>query len=110
MTAVDPPISREREEHWQRVWDALDPWTVPPGRLEPGADARYLLTMFPYPSGDLHMGHAEVFAIEDAIARYWRLRGHQVLNPVGWDSLDRKSVVEGRALLCGADVGWGRCG
>ena len=86
MTAVDPPISREREEHWQRVWDALDPWTVPPGRLEPGADARYLLTMFPYPSGDLHMGHAEVFAIEDAIARYWRLRGHQVLNPVGWDS------------------------
>src|SRR5699024_11182521 len=86
MTSADRPVSREREEHWQRVWDALDPWTVPPGPPEPGADARYLLTMFPYPSGDLHMGHAEVFAIEDAIARYWRLRGHQVLNPVGWDS------------------------
>lgn len=79
-------ISREREEHWQRVWDALDPYTVPPGPPGPGARPRYLLTMFPYPSGDLHMGHAEVFAIEDAIARYWRLRGHQVLNPIGWDS------------------------
>ena len=79
-------ISREREERWQRVWDALDPYTVPPGPPDPGVRARYLLTMFPYPSGDLHMGHAEVFAIEDALARYWRLRGHQVLNPIGWDS------------------------
>ena len=86
MTSADRPVSREREEHWQRTWDALDPWTVPPGPPAAGSGARYLLTMFPYPSGDLHMGHAEVFAIEDAIARYWRLRGHQVLNPVGWDS------------------------
>ncbi|GGM11211.1 class I tRNA ligase family protein [Promicromonospora citrea] len=47
---------------------------------------RYLLTMFPYPSGDLHMGHAEVFAITDVVARYWRAKGYDVLNPVGWDS------------------------
>ncbi|MFI2487149.1 class I tRNA ligase family protein [Promicromonospora kroppenstedtii] len=47
---------------------------------------RYLLTMFPYPSGDLHMGHAEVFAITDVQARYWRAKGFDVLNPVGWDS------------------------
>ncbi|MDR7383215.1 class I tRNA ligase family protein [Promicromonospora iranensis] len=47
---------------------------------------RYLLTMFPYPSGDLHMGHAEVFAITDVVARYWRAKGFDVLNPVGWDS------------------------
>src|SRR5690606_33287247 len=47
---------------------------------------RYLLTMFPYPSGDLHMGHAEVFAITDVVARYWRAKGYDVLNPIGWDS------------------------
>ncbi|MFI2361566.1 class I tRNA ligase family protein [Promicromonospora sp. NPDC019610] len=47
---------------------------------------RYLLTMFPYPSGDLHMGHAEVFAITDVVARHWRAKGFDVLNPVGWDS------------------------
>ena len=42
--------------------------------------------MFPYPSGDLHMGHAEVFALHDVMARYWWLRGYEVLNPMGFDS------------------------
>jgi leucyl-tRNA synthetase len=42
--------------------------------------------MFPYPSGDLHMGHAEVMALHDVIARYWWHRGYDVLNPMGWDS------------------------
>ena len=42
--------------------------------------------MFPYPSGDLHMGHAEVMALHDVIARYWWQRGYDVLNPIGWDS------------------------
>ena len=42
--------------------------------------------MFPYPSGDLHMGHAEVTALHDVIARYWWQRGYEVLNPIGWDS------------------------
>ncbi len=42
--------------------------------------------MFPYPSGDLHMGHAEVMALHDVIARYWWQRGYDVMNPIGWDS------------------------
>ena len=42
--------------------------------------------MFPYPSGDLHMGHAEVMALHDVIARYWWQQGYDVLNPIGWDS------------------------
>ncbi|MCK9920982.1 leucine--tRNA ligase [Frankia sp. AgPm24] len=47
---------------------------------------RYVVSMFPYPSGDLHMGHAEVYSISDAIARFERLRGGAVVHPIGWDS------------------------
>lgn len=47
---------------------------------------RYVVSMFPYPSGDLHMGHAEVYSISDAIARFERLRGAAVVHPIGWDS------------------------
>ena len=51
-----------------------------------GAESYYALTMFPYPSGDLHMGHAEIFTIHDALVRHLRMTGHRVLNPIGWDS------------------------
>ena len=49
-------------------------------------ERRYVLDMFPYPSGDLHMGHAEAFAMGDVVARYWMQRGYDVLHPIGWDS------------------------
>ncbi|HET7387089.1 MAG TPA: leucine--tRNA ligase, partial [Nocardioidaceae bacterium] len=69
---------------WRAVWDELDPFTT--GDEPDGRERRYALTMFPYPSGDLHMGHAEVTALHDVIARYWWQRGYRVLNPMGWDS------------------------
>ena len=72
------------QEKWRKVWDGLDFFRA--GTAAPGAEKRYALTMFPYPSGDLHMGHAEVMAIHDVIARYWWQQGYDVLNPIGWDS------------------------
>ncbi len=72
------------QEKWRKVWDGLDFFRA--GSAAPGAEKRYALTMFPYPSGDLHMGHAEVMALHDVIARYWWQRGYDVLNPIGWDS------------------------
>ncbi len=71
------------ETKWQRVWGELDPFRADD---DSPREKRYALTMFPYPSGDLHMGHAEVFALHDVVARYWWQRGYEVLNPMGFDS------------------------
>ncbi len=71
------------QDKWRKVWDDLNPFQA----ADDGSrERRYALTMFPYPSGDLHMGHAEVMALHDVIARYWWQRGYDVMNPIGWDS------------------------
>ncbi|RYE78508.1 MAG: leucine--tRNA ligase, partial [Myxococcales bacterium] len=71
------------EAKWLPVWEELQPFTADDATTR---ERRYALTMFPYPSGDLHMGHAEVTALHDVLARYWWLKGYEVLNPMGWDS------------------------
>ncbi len=71
------------EAKWLRVWEDLDPFRADDDSPK---EKRYALTMFPYPSGDLHMGHAEVTALHDVLARYWWQRGYEVMNPIGWDS------------------------
>ncbi len=71
------------QEKWLRFW--AEDGTFRP--LDDGSrERRYMLDMFPYPSGDLHMGHAEAFVMGDVVARYWRLRGYDVMHPIGWDS------------------------
>ncbi|HSV39092.1 MAG TPA: leucine--tRNA ligase [Nocardioidaceae bacterium] len=71
------------QDKWRKVWEELNPFQA----ADDGSkERRYALTMFPYPSGDLHMGHAEVMALHDVIARFWWQQGYDVLNPIGWDS------------------------
>jgi leucyl-tRNA synthetase len=76
---------RAIQEKWQERWAQMGLFEA----SDDPADDRprtYVLDMFPYPSGDLHMGHAEAYAIGDAVARYFFQRGHNVLHPIGWDA------------------------
>ncbi len=81
MRPYDPA---EIEPKWRARWEAEELYRA--GGPDDPRPRFYALDMFPYPSGDLHMGHAEAFAIGDAVARYAWMRGFDVLHPIGWDA------------------------
>jgi leucyl-tRNA synthetase len=90
----------EIEPKWMAVWEQEDLYRA----SDDPADDRprfYALDMFPYPSGDLHMGHAEAFSGGDVVARFQAMRGHAVLHPIGWDAFGLPA--ENAAIKRGAE-------
>jgi leucyl-tRNA synthetase len=93
-------VPQEIEPKWQRVWQERG---IMRARDDSGRPKYYNLVMFPYPSGDLHMGHMRNYVIGDLLSRFQRMRGYEVLSPFGWDAFGLPA--ENAAMKAGSHPG-----
>ncbi len=123
MERYNPKVS---EPKWRAAWERAGTFTAPPPRTD--QKKAYVLEMFPYPSGRIHMGHVRNYAMGDLVARFKRMQGYAVLHPMGWDAFgmpaenaafergahpkgwtyDNIATMRGQLKLLGLSIDWTR--